>query len=89
MAEDTREVTILVRRNGPYRVYGPAKLIDQDGNEFEIPSGDWFTLCRCGHSEIKPFCDSTHKYIDFQPETCVRMEEHDSSADVASEAQRS
>lgn len=89
MPEDTHEVTILVRRNGPYRVYGPAKLVDQDGNEFEIPPGDWFTLCRCGHSEIKPFCDSTHKGKDFKPETCVRMEYRDSAADIASEAQRS
>ena len=74
MAEDDRPVTILVRRNGPYRVYGPAKVVDQDGNEFEVPPGDWFTLCRCGESETKPFCDSTHKRIDFQPETCVRLE---------------
>lgn len=73
MAEE-QEVVILVRRNGPYRVYGPAKLIDQDGNAFEIPPGDWFTLCRCGHSENKPFCDSKHKHIDFAPETCARME---------------
>jgi len=74
MPEDNREVTILVRRNGPYRVYGPAKLVDQDGREFEIPPGDWYVLCRCGQSEIKPFCDSTHKQIGFTPETCVRME---------------
>jgi CDGSH-type Zn-finger protein len=71
---EEKEVTILVRRNGPYRVYGPARLIDNDGNEFEIPPGDWFTLCRCGESENKPFCDSTHKNIDFRPETCVRMD---------------
>ena len=74
MAEDDRPVTILVRRNGPYRVYGPAKVVDQDGNEFDVPPGDCFTLCRCGESETKPFCDSTHKRIDFQPETCVRLE---------------
>jgi CDGSH-type Zn-finger protein len=89
MAEENPEVTILVRRNGPYRVYGPARVIDQDGNAFEIPPGDWFTLCRCGHSEIKPFCDSTHKHIDFKPETCVRMEEHESAEDLASEAPHS
>lgn len=63
------EVTILVRPNGPYRIYGPAKLVDADGNEFDIPPGDWYVLCRCGHSANKPFCDSTHKKIGFQPET--------------------
>ena len=69
MTEAPSEVTILVRANGPYRVYGPAKLIDNDGNEFEVPPGEWYTLCRCGHSATKPFCDSTHKRIDFLPET--------------------
>ena len=68
-AHSARDVTILVRANGPYRVYGPAKLVDVDGNEFEIPPGEWFTLCRCGHSATKPFCDSTHKAVGFQPET--------------------
>jgi CDGSH-type Zn-finger protein len=62
-------VTILVRANGPYRVYGAAKLLDVDGHEFEIPPGDWYTLCRCGHSAAKPFCDSTHKTAGFQSET--------------------
>jgi CDGSH-type Zn-finger protein len=83
MADDDRPVTILVRRNGPYRVYGPARLVDQDGNEFVVPPGDWFTLCRCGESESKPFCDSTHKQIDFRPETCVRMEGDPSAPDPA------
>ena len=61
--------TILVRANGPYRVYGPARLVDGDGNEFDVPEGDWYTLCRCGHSASKPFCDSSHKSAGFQPET--------------------
>ena len=69
------EVTILVRPNGPYRIYGPARLVDAEGNEFEIPAGEWYTLCRCGHSAIKPFCDSTHKNLDFRPETRVQPAE--------------
>jgi CDGSH-type Zn-finger protein len=60
------EVTILVRQNGPYRVYGPARLVDANGNEYTVPEGEWFTLCRCGHSSRKPFCDSTHKQTGFQ-----------------------
>ena len=62
---DPNEVVVLVRQNGPFRVYGPARLVDHEGNEFEIPEGEWFSLCRCGHSARKPFCDSTHKTIDF------------------------
>ncbi|HEU4760605.1 MAG TPA: CDGSH iron-sulfur domain-containing protein, partial [Dehalococcoidia bacterium] len=60
------EVRILVRLNGPYRVYGPFKLVDVDGNEFTLPSDrEWVSLCRCGHSATKPFCDGTHKRIEF------------------------
>ena len=66
MSEDVR---ILVRQNGPYRVYGPARLVDANGNEYEIPEGEWFVLCRCGHSSTKPFCDGTHKRIDFVAES--------------------
>ncbi len=64
------EVRILVRLNGPYRVYGPFKLVDADGNEFTLPADrEWVSLCRCGHSATKPFCDGTHKKIGFQAET--------------------
>ncbi len=62
------EPQIIVRPNGPYRVQGPIKVIDSDGNEFELP-GEVFTLCRCGHSQTKPFCDSSHKTAGFEPET--------------------
>jgi CDGSH-type Zn-finger protein len=54
-----------VRHNGPLRVYGPVKLVDAEGNEYEVGDGEWYSLCRCGHSARKPFCDSTHKSIDF------------------------
>ncbi len=67
------QTTILVRQNGPLRVYGPAKLVDADGNEYEAPPGEWFSLCRCGHSSRKPFCDSTHKTIDFKAESVAQL----------------
>lgn len=60
------EKYILVRHNGPFRVYGSVKLVDHEGNEFEVPEGEWYTLCRCGQSGIKPFCDSTHKTCGFE-----------------------
>lgn len=65
MPED--EVKITVRLNGPFRVEGPFKLVDANGNEWELPTGKpWVSLCRCGQSANKPFCDGTHKKIGFQ-----------------------
>jgi CDGSH iron-sulfur domain-containing protein 3 len=58
-------VVIKVRNNGPYKVTGPVRLIDADGNEFELPEGDGIVLCRCGASTTKPFCDKTHSKIGF------------------------
>lgn len=59
------DTTITPRDNGPYIVRGPLKLLDAEGNEFTV-DGDTVFLCRCGGSANKPFCDGTHKKINFQ-----------------------
>ncbi len=59
------EVTITVRENGPYRVTGPFRLIDADGNAYELPAGETVALCRCGRSSTKPFCDKSHRVLGF------------------------
>ena len=61
------EVEIKARHNGPYKVTGPVRIIDADGNEYELPDdGKPIALCRCGGSKTKPFCDKTHSEIGFQ-----------------------
>jgi CDGSH-type Zn-finger protein len=61
------EVEIKARHNGPYRVQGPIRLIDADGNEYDLgEQGEVIALCRCGGSTTKPFCDGTHSKIGFQ-----------------------
>jgi CDGSH-type Zn-finger protein len=61
------EVEIKTRENGPYKVTGPIRLIDADGNEFDLgEQGEVIALCRCGGSKTKPFCDKTHSKIGFQ-----------------------
>jgi len=66
-------VEIKVRDSGPYKVTGPIRLIDADGNEFDLPDdGRPIVLCRCGQSSTKPFCDATHKRNGFEaPERVV------------------
>ena len=61
------EVEIKARHNGPYKVTGPIRIIDADGNEYELlDDGRPIALCRCGGSKTKPFCDKTHSEIGFQ-----------------------
>jgi CDGSH iron-sulfur domain-containing protein 3 len=60
------EVEIKVRDSGPYKVTGPIRLIDADGNEYDVPKGESIVLCRCGGSTTKPFCDKTHSKIGFE-----------------------
>jgi CDGSH-type Zn-finger protein len=62
-------VSIVVRRNGPYRLIGEVRVLDADGREYPMPEGEWVHLCRCGHSGNKPFCDGTHKRIGFVEES--------------------
>ncbi len=77
--QDLPEIRIVVRPNGPYRVFGNVRLFDNDGNEFETPPGDWYVLCRCGESATKPFCDAAHKTCGFTPETRAPQSEIESS----------
>jgi CDGSH-type Zn-finger protein len=46
--------------NGPYRVEGPISLIDVNGNEWDLTGKPAISLCRCGLSSKRPFCDGTH-----------------------------
>ena len=60
------DATVKVTKDGPYRVSGSVTLTDADGNRFELPEGRGFSLCRCGQSSNKPFCDGTHHEAGFQ-----------------------
>ena len=60
------EVRITATEDGPYSVKGPFRLIDADGNEYDIGDRKRVALCRCGGSTTKPFCDGTHSRIGFE-----------------------
>ncbi|MBI2682565.1 MAG: CDGSH iron-sulfur domain-containing protein [Acidobacteriales bacterium] len=65
------DVTITVKINGPYRVEGPIKLIDAQGKEWDLTGKPAISLCRCGQSSKKPFCDGTHNTCGFQSDVCA------------------
>ena len=55
--------TIKVNAGGPYLVKGSVVVVDKDGSE-TIKEGT-IALCRCGGSQNKPYCDGSHKNVEF------------------------
>lgn len=63
---------ITVNHNGPLRLEGELTILDPEGNAFGLGGRTVLSLCRCGHSENKPFCDGSHKRNGFQSEVKAR-----------------
>lgn len=57
-------VKIQVRANGSLRVTGTVDFVDVEGKVIRTETN--FSLCRCGHSKEKPFCDGSHRAAEFQ-----------------------
>jgi len=57
---------IIVRNDGSLRVEGDFEIVDQAGKPFGLTGRTSISLCRCGHSATKPFCDGAHKTMNFQ-----------------------
>ena len=56
---------VTVSRNGPYLIIGGIDLIGDNIQWADRSSREHYTLCRCGASNNKPFCDGMHKSINF------------------------
>jgi CDGSH-type Zn-finger protein len=75
--ENDRDKRIVVQQDGPYLVHGCVPLVrkTQVVSEYgepltwkkegmlQVPES--YSLCRCAHSQRKPFCDGTHREIGF------------------------
>lgn len=59
-------VTMRIKPNGSIRVTGTVDIVDGDGNVIESKTD--FSLCRCGHSKEKPYCDGSHREAGFTAE---------------------
>jgi len=66
------ETKIDVRNNGPLRIEGSFTIHDQDGKEFGLAGRTVISLCRCGHSANKPFCDGSHARVGFDSQVEAR-----------------
>ena len=69
MTDDSRPrraaATITPYPDGPYLLRGDFEVTDVDGAP--VPNERrTIALCRCGKSQVRPFCDGTHKVIGFR-----------------------
>ena len=54
------------KKNASIRVTGTVDFVDAEGNV--VDSKTDFSLCRCGASKEKPFCDGSHRDAGFVSE---------------------
>ncbi len=87
---------IVVSKNGPYIVSGnfpmnkDISVDDNEGNPAKwkkgksYPNKDHCSLCRCGRSDNKPFCDGTHEKIKFNGTETANNEKYSEQAEEIS-----
>jgi CDGSH-type Zn-finger protein len=52
---------LTINSNGSVKIEGDFEIVDRDGNVYGLGGRDVVSLCRCGQSKNKPFCDGSHK----------------------------
>jgi CDGSH-type Zn-finger protein len=57
---------IVVNANGPLKISGNFVIRDPQGKDFDLAGRTAISLCRCGFSENKPFCDGSHNRNGFK-----------------------
>ncbi len=66
-------IKVVTLKNGPFRVTGEdIQLLDPSGNAYGLGGRTTISLCRCGQSKNKPFCDGSHNHHGFEDEPQAR-----------------
>jgi CDGSH-type Zn-finger protein len=66
------DTTVTVRKNGSLRIEGDFRIVDPEGKEYGLGGRTVISLCRCGQSKNKPFCDGSHTHHGFQDDPQAR-----------------
>ena len=64
---------ITPTENGPIWVKGDFKIVLSDGTELHVEDDAW--LCRCGQSDMKPFCDGSHNESEFASDNAAMRDQ--------------
>jgi CDGSH-type Zn-finger protein len=52
---------IMVNDNGSLKIDGDFEIVDKTGALYDLGGREVISVCRCGLSKNKPFCDGSHK----------------------------
>ena len=52
---------LTINPNGSIRLEGDFEIVDKQGNTYDLGGRELVSLCRCGLSKNKPYCDGSHK----------------------------
>ncbi len=63
---------ITPQNHGPIRIEGDFEIWDPSGNRFGLAGRTAISLCGCGHSANKPFCDGAHKTLGLSEPVVAR-----------------
>ena len=63
---------ITVQSNGSIRIEGDFEILDPNGAAFGLAGRTVISLCRCGQSANKPFCDGSHNRTGFSDPVLAR-----------------
>jgi len=56
-----QKTRITINSNGSCRIDGEFEIVDKAGNQYDLGGRETVSICRCGLSQNKPFCDGSHK----------------------------
>ena len=63
---------VTVNTDGSIRIEGDFEILDPTGAAFGLAGRTIISLCRCGQSANKPFCDGSHKRVGFSDTVVAR-----------------
>lgn len=52
---------LTINSNGSVKIDGDFEIVDAQGNQYGLQGRNIVSICRCGLSTNKPFCDGSHK----------------------------
>ncbi|MGZ5190628.1 MAG: CDGSH iron-sulfur domain-containing protein [Flavisolibacter sp.] len=54
---------LTINSNGSTKIEGDFEIVDVNGNVYNLQGRTVVSICRCGLSKNKPFCDGSHKGV--------------------------